>query len=240
MNLSEEQVVDRIRATLSDWAAETVVGDPPAPGEFVAPVARGQQRASGPWLIAAIVAVTIALLAAVVLNRHSEPANLVHVGPAPSSMTEIPVGHGLGVRSLAVTVDAVWVTSQSDAELYRVDPLTDHVVATFAIPPHVEGVVEAGGSLWLSRDEPNELVRIDPATGAVTGRVAFDSQPNPATDGDRLWVVAGSGRRQRGRRDRSRDGGRRARDRGRRHLVSRRSTATICGSPASARPTSSV
>jgi YVTN family beta-propeller protein len=141
-------------------------------------------------LIAAIAAVTIAIVAAVVLNRPSAPAN---IAPSPSSTTEIPLGRSLGVRGLAITTDAVWVTSQGDAELYRVDPATDQIVATYSIPDHVDGVLAAGGSLWLTRYDPNDLLRVDPGTGAVTGRVAFDSEPNPATDGSRLWVVAERG-----------------------------------------------
>jgi hypothetical protein len=189
MTMSEAEVVDRIRTTLSEWAAERPVAQPSI-DTFTARQHTHDRRPATVWLVAAVAAVTIAVVTAVVLNRPSEPANMVPIGPAPSGTTEIPVGRALGVRGLTVTGDAVWVASENDEELYRVDPATNRVVATFPIPDHVEGVVQAGGWLWLSRYEPFELIRIDPATGAVTGRLAFDSQPNAATDGNRLWVVA--------------------------------------------------
>jgi len=192
MTISDTQIIDRIRAELSEWATDQPVGLPPVDA-FTARRPSSTRRPAAVVLVASIAAVTIAIVAAVVLNRSSAPANLVHIGPAPSSTTEIPLGRSLGVRGLAVTDEAVWVTSQGDAELYRVDPATDRVVATYSIPDHVEGVLAAGGSLWLTRYDPNELVRVDPGTGAVTGRVAFDSEPNPATDGTRLWVVAERG-----------------------------------------------
>ena len=66
--------------------------------------------------------------------------------------------------------DAVWVTSQFDEELYRVDPTTNRVVDTFSIPDHIEGVRAVGGWLWLRGYEPNEVIRVDPVTGAlITG-----------------------------------------------------------------------
>ena len=50
-----------------------------------------------------------------------------------------------------------------------------------------------GGWLWLSRYEPNEVIRVDPVTGALIDRLGFDSQPNLAGDGKRLWVIADRG-----------------------------------------------
>ena len=114
-------------------------------------------------------------------------------GPEPSSITEIPLGQSLGVRGLEATDDAVWVTSQFDEQLYRVDPTSNRIVDTFSIPSHVEGIRAAGGWLWLSRYEPNEVIRVDPATGALIDRLGFDSQPNLASDGERLWAIADSG-----------------------------------------------
>src|SRR5688572_20818106 len=132
MTMSESEVVDRIRAALSDWAAEEPVSQPQIHTFSVRRPARAR-RPTVVWLVGAIAAVTIAIVAAVVLNRPSEPANLVRIGPAPTTTTEIPVGHAFGVRGLAVTADAVWITSHFDEELYRVDPSTNRVLATFAI-----------------------------------------------------------------------------------------------------------
>src|SRR6185503_6371823 len=107
MTMSDSEVADRIRATLADWAAEQPVRQP-AFDAFATRQATSTRRPTVVVLVAAIAAVTVAVVAAVVLNRPSAPVNLVHVGPAPSSTTEIPIGRGLGVRGLAVTDDAVW------------------------------------------------------------------------------------------------------------------------------------
>jgi YVTN family beta-propeller protein len=193
MRLSDEEVIDRIRYTLSSWADEEPVLEPTLTTLVELTPATPLHRRSTAWWAAAAAAVMMVVVAMITLNRSDEPARPLDVGPVPSAITEIPIGHSLGVRGLAVTDDDVWVTSQFDEELYRVDPTTDRVIDTFSIPSHIEGVVAAGGWIWLSRYEPNEVIRVDPATGALTTRLGFDSQPNLASDGERLWVIAERG-----------------------------------------------
>lgn len=200
MKMSDEEVIDRIREVLVVWANEEPIVEPTpmarqgasemmmfVEADRVSPIARRRST----WLVtAAAAAVVLIGLAAVTMIRSDRQAPLDDSGPAPSSITEIPVARSFGVRGLEVTEDAVWVTSQFDEELYRVDPQTNRVVETFSIPSHVEGVRAVGDSLWLSRYEPNEVIRIDPVTGALTDRLGFDSQPNLASDRQRLWVIA--------------------------------------------------
>ena len=200
MKMSDEEVIDRIREVLVVWANEEPIAAPRlmAPqgasetmmfveADRVSPIARRRST----WLVTAAAAVVVLIgLAALTMIRSDRQAPLVDIGPAPSSITEIPVGKSFGARGLEVTEDAVWITSQLDEELYRVDPVTNRVVETFSIPSHIEGVGAVGESLWLSRSEPNEVIRVDPVTGALTDRLGFDSQPNLASDGQRLWVIA--------------------------------------------------
>ena len=194
MMLSDDDVFERIRTTLDRWAAEEPVAAPPPLRLEVPQRAGASGRRLGPWLVAAAATVALVVAGAVAWTRRSDPQPPVDVGP-PSAITVIPVGERWGVRSVAVTDDAVWMTSSRDEVLVRIDPTTDRVVATFPIPDHVEGVVAAGGSLWLSRYEPHEVIRIDPDTGEQTGRLEFETQPALATDGEQLWVVAGAGER---------------------------------------------
>ena len=202
MKMSDEDVVDRIRHALSDWADEEPVAEPtPRMLDEASPMMYGEVATGSPigrrhstWLVAAAAALVVVVgLAAFAATRSERPAVLVDVGPGPSGIVEIPLGRSFGVRGLEVTNDAVWVTSHWDAELYRVDPSTNEIVATFTIPSHIEGVRAVGDSLWLSRYEPNEVIRIDPVTGSLTTRLGFDSQPSMASDGTRLWVIADRG-----------------------------------------------
>jgi YVTN family beta-propeller protein len=201
MKLSDEDVTNRIREILSVWAHEDPV---PAPDlarlaertpsvlvelspQELSPLTLAHRRRRA-WLVAA--AVVLVVVGALAFVRSDTPASVVDIGPESSSITEIPIGQSFGVRGLEVTDDAIWVTSQFDEELYRVDPTNNRVVDTFSIPSHVEGVRLVEGWLWLSRYEPDELIRVDPTTGALIDRLGFDSEPNLASDGQRLWVIA--------------------------------------------------
>jgi DNA-binding beta-propeller fold protein YncE/pimeloyl-ACP methyl ester carboxylesterase len=198
MKLSDDVVIDRIREALASWADEEPVSEPALSNliesssntlvELAAEAPAHRRRSM--WLVAAAAAVVVVGVVAILVVRSNTPARVVDVSPSPSTITEIPIGNSFGVRGLDVTSDAVWVTSQFDEELYRVDPATNRVVATLPIPDHVEGVRAVDGSLWLSRYDPNEVVQLDPSTGALVNRITFDSQPNLATDGRRLWVIA--------------------------------------------------
>ncbi len=191
MTVHDDVLIERIRTTLQAWAEEVPQGQHgtlPLSGRPDEHPAAWRRRGVRVGLAAAAIALVVA--GGIALSRSRERVEPVHVGPGRPAVTEIPFGRHYGIRGLAVTDDAVWVTSQADAELYRIDPATDQVVATYPIPSHVEGVLPAGGSLWLSRYDPYELVRVDPATGAVTASLAFDSQPALAATADALWVIA--------------------------------------------------
>ena len=191
MTMTDDELVERLRSALRDWADEApmsrfdasmVTEASPAKAMWSRPTVRR-------WTVAAAV-VAVAIAGAAVWVRHDPAERLVEVGSEPTTVTAIPIGRRFGVKGLAVTDDAVWVTSVFDEELYRIDPATEQVVATYPIPSHVEGVAAAAGWLWLSRYDPDEVVRVDPETGALSARLAFDSQPALVADGDTLWVIA--------------------------------------------------
>ena len=113
-----------------------------------------------------------------VLNRsHGKPNDLVRVDPATDAvLSRLPVG---GVVShLAVGEDGgVWLyrtgMTLNRSELVRVDPSTNRVADTIALPPGPPGIPTGasallvdGGSVWLA-DLHNRLFKVDPATRRV-------------------------------------------------------------------------
>ncbi len=190
MKLSDEEVVEQIRDALAIWADAEPVPEPALSTVVeLTPSNRSVPRRESRW-IAAAAALVLVSLGAIVAFRPDGSSPAIEVGPDPSSITEIAVGRSFGVRGLESTDDAVWVTSQFDEQLYRVDPVTNSVVGTFPIPEHIEGIRAFGGSLWLSRYDPDEVIEVDPTTGALTTRLAFESQPSLVDDGEHLWAIA--------------------------------------------------
>ena len=166
MTMTDDELVERLRSALRDWADEAPVT------RFEAFTVAERSRTTAMWrrptarlLTVAATVVVVAIRGAFLWVRHDTSDQLVEVGSEPTTATEIPIGRRFGVKGLAVTDDAVWVTSVFDEELYRIDPATNEVVATYPIPSHVEGVRAAAGWLWLTRYDPGEVVRVDPETG---------------------------------------------------------------------------
>ena len=101
---------------------------------------------------------------------------------------------------------SVWVASGCDTlTVRRIDPATNHVVATIALPrvpavsagdyPQALDVTIAYGSVWVSTQGGayGELVRINPGTNRVVGRTRLPSGGGTlaAAEGD-LWVGSGT------------------------------------------------
>jgi hypothetical protein len=113
-----------------------------------------------------------------VLNRRNgHPDDVVRVDPATDAVlattqvggvvSYLAVGEGGGVwlYRTAMTLDR--------PELVRVDPSTNRVAATIALPPRPPGIptgasalLAAGGSVWLA-DQHNRLFQVDPASRRV-------------------------------------------------------------------------
>lgn len=110
-------------------------------------------------------------------RRDGKPDDLVRVDPATDAvLSRLPVG---GVVSLLAVGEGggVWLyrtgMTLNRSELVRVDPSTNRVADTIALPPGPPGIptgasalLVAGGSVWLA-DLHNRLFQVDPATRRV-------------------------------------------------------------------------
>lgn len=79
---------------------------------------------------------------------------------------------------MAVSDDAVWVTSRAGNELVRVDPATNAVVArvpvgTFPVWP----ALAPDGTVWVPNNMDNTVSIVDPATNTVVRTIAAGPGP---------------------------------------------------------------
>ena len=79
--------------------------------------------------------------------------------------------------SLAVTSDAVWVTTLDKGvdQLTRIDPATDQVVATVAGLTGAGEVAATDTAVWVVDAATETLVQVDPASNQIVGRVTLPS-----------------------------------------------------------------
>lgn len=148
------------------------IGSPASGGRRIGP--RAKQ-----WLGASIAVVAGAIGLAVLL-----------LGGEDVSVSS-PIAVGNGPLRLATGEGAVWVTSEPDGTLTRIDPDTRRVTGKpLRIGAGISGVAVGGGSVWVSRPRSGEILRVDPAANRIIGRVRVGGRPGPiAFGGKRVWVA---------------------------------------------------
>ncbi len=102
-----------------------------------------------------------------------------------------PVAIGEPPLRIAAGSEKIWVLSEPEATLTRIDAETDQIVgAPVDLPQGVAAVAVGGGSVWVTDSTTGQLLRIDDETAAVTQRIHIGGHPGPlAYGGGRIWVA---------------------------------------------------
>jgi DNA-binding beta-propeller fold protein YncE len=181
---------DRIRVELAAWAQEAPTPrgwSPRGPIHELAPAARPALPRR--WLAVAAAAVLLVVGAAIAMVTRDEAGEPTATGP-DVVRAELPVGEELGVRVLAVddSTGALFVASENDARLYRIDPETEAVTEGPALWAR-DVVGAAGGSVYVVLDDPVRIARLDGETFDELASVEIAGAPTSAKPiAGRLWV----------------------------------------------------
>jgi DNA-binding beta-propeller fold protein YncE len=137
------------------------------------------------WLLGGVAIIAIAVAAAVLLLL------LGNGGPSVSS----PIAIGRPPLRLAAGPHAVWVTSEGDGTLTRLDPGTGQKVGRpIELGPGIAGVAVGSKWVWVTDPDHSDLLRVDPATRRVR-RIRLGSRPGAiALGGGRVWVADEDGK----------------------------------------------
>jgi YVTN family beta-propeller protein len=129
--------------------------------------------AAGALVVAAMVALVLTLLGGEGIDV-SEP---IPVGTAP--------------LRIATSPEAIWVTSEKDGTLTRLDPESgDSVGEPIQLGPGIAGVAFGEGAVWVTDPPRGQLLRIDPDSGEVTARIPVGGRPGAVSFGGyRVWVA---------------------------------------------------
>jgi DNA-binding beta-propeller fold protein YncE len=114
-------------------------------------------------------------------------------GDGVSVSEPIPVGSP--PLRIAADDEAIWVTSERDGTLTRLDPASGEAVGEpLRLRPGIAGVAVGGGSVWVTDPPRGEVLRVDPEAVRVVGRVEIGGKPGPiAFGGGRVWVADADG-----------------------------------------------
>jgi len=138
------------------------------------------------WIVAGVVILLAAMVAAVLFLLLGDE------GPEVSA----PIQIGTPPLRLDAGPKAVWVTSEKDGTLTRLDPETGEIVGG----PHdlgegVAGVAIGRNWTWVTNPKRGLLLRLDPLSGEVLKEIPLPGEPGPlALGGHRVWVADEDGR----------------------------------------------
>ena len=141
---------------------------------------------AGAWLVSGVAIILAAVGAAALFLLLGDD------GPEVSA----PIAIGKPPLRVAAGSEAVWVTSERDGTLTRLDPDSGKEIGRpIHLGPGVAGVAVGGKWIWVTNPRRGELLRIDPRSGRVLKTIDVGGEPGAiALGGGRVWIADESGR----------------------------------------------
>ena len=137
------------------------------------------------WLGASAAAIAVlVLLPLLLLSGSGEPT------------VSAPISIGTAPLRVDAGKDAVWVSSERDGTLTRLDPGSGEPVGEpVRLGRGVAGVAVGGRWLWVTNPRRGQLLRLDLESGRVLQTIEVGGAPGPiALGGGRVWVADNDGR----------------------------------------------
>lgn len=91
---------------------------------------------------------------------------------------------------IATSGDSVWLVTDKNGTLSRIDPLTNRVRQTISIPPGSYNPIFSNGIVWVTGLERGVLTAVDALTGSVLDSAPVGSKPRFLTaGGGSIWTL---------------------------------------------------
>jgi serine/threonine-protein kinase len=102
-----------------------------------------------------------------------------------------PVAIGKPPLRIAAGSEKIWVLSEPEGTLTRIDAETDEVSgAPIDLGQGVAAVAVGGGSVWVTDARTGEILRVNDESGRVSQRIKVGGHPGPLVyGGGRVWVA---------------------------------------------------
>ncbi len=101
-----------------------------------------------------------------------------------------PSGIGESEGYIATGEGSVWLMTDKNGTLARIDPDTNLPVAEISLPPQSFCPIFAEGSIWVTSTGGNSLSRVDPHTNLVTETIPVGKSPRFLTAGEgAIWTL---------------------------------------------------
>lgn len=101
-----------------------------------------------------------------------------------------PLGIANSEGGIAATADSVWILTDKNGTLARIDPATNKVVAEAYVAPGSYVVAYGEKALWCTSTEQNVVSRVDPWTNLVIATIPVGKKPRFLTVGEGgVWTL---------------------------------------------------
>ena len=102
-----------------------------------------------------------------------------------------PIGPADAEGGIAASDDSLWMTSEKEGPLLRLNPVTGEVRQRILLPPGSVNPVRVGNEIWVTSGPSAVVSCVDAKTGSVLAQLPTGPKPRFSTsDGRYLWVLA--------------------------------------------------
>jgi YVTN family beta-propeller protein len=107
-----------------------------------------------------------------------------------SAIIETGLADSEGELSMAIGAGSVWLLTNADGQLSRIDPYQNKVIRKIKVAPHSFAVAFGFGSIWVTNTQDGSLQRIDPIKEKVIATIRVGPSPRFLTIGcGSIWTL---------------------------------------------------
>jgi len=123
---------------------------------------------------------------------NCKDGNLYRIDVATAEVQAIiptGIGNPKGETNVVAGAGSIWVPSDGNGTIARVDPLSNAVTASISVDPGTFFLAFGFDALWAVSSDNRTLQKIAPQTDAVVGKVTLGKQPGFLVAGEgAVWV----------------------------------------------------
>jgi virginiamycin B lyase len=116
---------------------------------------------------------------------------LVRINAAKNTISAtLPIAPAGPEGGITASDDSVWVVTDKNGTLNRIDPSTNRVRQKISIPPGSYNPISSKGIIWITGEESGVLTAVDAATGNVWDSVPVGPKPRfLISGGGSVWTL---------------------------------------------------
>jgi virginiamycin B lyase len=120
-----------------------------------------------------------------------KPTALARVDSATNEIiATLPVGPIDSEGGITASDDSIWIVSDENGTLLRIDPASNTVRQKIAVPPGSFNPLYSGGTVWITGNKSGVLTPVNAKTGAVLPSVNVGPQPRfLAAGAGSIWTL---------------------------------------------------